>query len=133
MVTCPAWLPWLTGPSLVQIETIFGAAVHNNIALGIAANAVRRQCNAQQRCKCILGSCMTLLACQSPPHSSTVLTLGCCVQELDEPDYTHFFVKKVVTQAMDKHDREREMASVLLSTLYNEVMCVALSLSATSA
>ena len=31
------------------------------------------------------------------------------------------FVKKVVTLAMDRHDRERELASVLLSSLYGEV------------
>lgn len=30
-------------------------------------------------------------------------------------------VKRALATALDKHDREREMTSVLLSTLYNEV------------
>lgn len=33
----------------------------------------------------------------------------------------HYFVKKLVTLALDRKDREREMASVLLSSLYAEV------------
>jgi hypothetical protein len=40
----------------------------------------------------------------------------------DEPELEHVFVKKVVTLAMDRHDRERELASVLLSSLYGEVL-----------
>lgn len=43
------------------------------------------------------------------------------VQELDEPEYNHFFVKKVITRALDKHNHEREMASILLSALLGEV------------
>ena len=43
------------------------------------------------------------------------------VQELDEPEYNHFFVKRLVTRAMDKHNHEREMASILLSALHGEV------------
>lgn len=31
-------------------------------------------------------------------------------------------MKKVVTLAMDRHDRERELASTLLSSLYGEVL-----------
>lgn len=31
------------------------------------------------------------------------------------------FLQRALTTAMDKHDREREMTSVLLSALYNEV------------
>lgn len=42
-------------------------------------------------------------------------------QELDEPEYNHFFVKKVVTRALDKHNHEREMASILLFALLGEV------------
>jgi hypothetical protein len=30
-------------------------------------------------------------------------------------------VKRALATALDKHDREREMTSVLLSTLYSEV------------
>ncbi len=43
------------------------------------------------------------------------------MQELDEAEYNHFFVKKVITRAMDKHNHEREMASILLSALDGEV------------
>lgn len=42
--------------------------------------------------------------------------------ELDHPLFSHYFVKRALTTAMDKHDREREMTSVLLATLYNEVI-----------
>ncbi|KAI8472184.1 MAG: armadillo-type protein [Monoraphidium minutum] len=34
----------------------------------------------------------------------------------------HYFVKRLVTLALDRKDREREMASVLLSSLYGEVI-----------
>ncbi len=48
------------------------------------------------------------------------------LQELDLPRYDHWFVKRAVTLAMDRHDREREMVSMLLSALYSEVcgVCV---------
>ena len=49
-------------------------------------------------------------------------------QELDEPEYNHFFVKKVVTRALDKHNHEREMASILLSALLGEVKTLLLLL-----
>ena len=45
----------------------------------------------------------------------------CPRQELDHPEFGHYFVKRALATALDKHDREREMTSVLLSTLYNEV------------
>lgn len=44
------------------------------------------------------------------------------LQELGEPPFHHFFVKKVVTLAMDKNDREHEMAANLLSSLYHEII-----------
>ncbi|KAL3152918.1 hypothetical protein ABBQ38_012224 [Trebouxia sp. C0009 RCD-2024] len=44
------------------------------------------------------------------------------LQELGEPLFQHFFVKKVITLAMDKNDREHEMAANLLSRLYHEVI-----------
>ena len=44
------------------------------------------------------------------------------LQELDLPRYDHWFVKRAITLAMDRHDREREMVSVLLSALYSEVV-----------
>jgi hypothetical protein len=33
----------------------------------------------------------------------------------------HYFVKRLVTSALDHNNREREMASVLLSSLYGNV------------
>lgn len=42
-------------------------------------------------------------------------------QELDHPEFGHYAVKRALATAFDKHAREREMTSVLLSTLYNEV------------
>ncbi|GAB4818113.1 hypothetical protein N2152v2_005159 [Parachlorella kessleri] len=44
------------------------------------------------------------------------------LQELDHPEFAHYFVKRALTTALDKHDREREMTAVLLSALYNEVI-----------
>jgi hypothetical protein len=46
---------------------------------------------------------------------------ACHPQELDHPEFGHYFVKRALATALDKHDREREMTSVLLSTLYSEV------------
>lgn len=43
------------------------------------------------------------------------------MQELDEPEHGHLFVKRAVTRALDKHNHEREMSSILLSALYGEV------------
>ncbi|KAK8957701.1 hypothetical protein KSP39_PZI000583 [Platanthera zijinensis] len=42
------------------------------------------------------------------------------LKDLGFPSYHHYFVKKLVSMAMDMHDREKEMSSVLLSTLYAE-------------
>ena len=36
--------------------------------------------------------------------------------------YHHYFVKKLISMAMDRHDREKEMAAVLLSSLYADVI-----------
>ncbi|CAB4289659.1 unnamed protein product [Prunus armeniaca] len=41
-------------------------------------------------------------------------------RELDRPNYSYYFVKKLVSKAMDRHDKEKEMAAVLLSALYAE-------------
>ncbi|KAG0492812.1 hypothetical protein HPP92_006210 [Vanilla planifolia] len=43
-----------------------------------------------------------------------------CDLGLDE--YHHYFVKKLISVAMDRHDKEKEMASVLLSALYADVI-----------
>ena len=40
--------------------------------------------------------------------------------DMGEPELQHFLVKRAVTAALDKHNREREMTSVLLSSLYSE-------------
>jgi MA3 domain len=42
--------------------------------------------------------------------------------DLGVEEYHHYFVKKVVSMSMDGHDKEKEMASVLLSSLYNDTL-----------
>ncbi|XP_021902720.1 uncharacterized protein LOC110818240 [Carica papaya] len=44
------------------------------------------------------------------------------LKELGIPSYNYYFVKKLVSIAMDRHDKEKEMAAVLLSTLYADVI-----------
>jgi hypothetical protein len=44
------------------------------------------------------------------------------LEEADEPELHHYFVKRLLTIALDKHDHEREMTSLLLSTMYSEVL-----------
>ncbi|KAL6897757.1 hypothetical protein ACP4OV_006716 [Aristida adscensionis] len=44
------------------------------------------------------------------------------LRELRVPCYHYYFVKKLVSTAMDRHDREKEMAAVLLSSLYGDVV-----------
>lgn len=44
------------------------------------------------------------------------------LKELDMPGYNYYFVKKLVSMAMDRHDKEKEMAAVLLSTLYANII-----------
>ncbi|OVA17028.1 Initiation factor eIF-4 gamma [Macleaya cordata] len=44
------------------------------------------------------------------------------LRELDMPEYNYYFVKKLLSMAMDRHDKEKEMAAVLLSTLYANVI-----------
>ena len=40
------------------------------------------------------------------------------IHATEQPLYQHYFVKKIVTLAMDRGNREKEAASVLLSRLY---------------
>ena len=54
-------------------------------------------------------------------NSGDIQEASTTLQELDEPTYGHFFVKRAVTRALDKHNHEREMSSILLSALYGEV------------
>ncbi|KAK8548935.1 hypothetical protein V6N12_061836 [Hibiscus sabdariffa] len=44
------------------------------------------------------------------------------LKEIAMPSYNYYFVKKLVSMAMDRHDQEKEMAAVLLSSLYADVI-----------
>ncbi|VFQ95586.1 unnamed protein product [Cuscuta campestris] len=44
------------------------------------------------------------------------------LRELGSVEYHPYFVKRLVSMAMDRHDKEKEMASVLLSALYADVI-----------
>ncbi|XP_057487249.1 MA3 DOMAIN-CONTAINING TRANSLATION REGULATORY FACTOR 1-like [Actinidia eriantha] len=44
------------------------------------------------------------------------------LRELGSSEYLPYFVKRLVSMAMDRHDKEKEMASVLLSALYADVI-----------
>ncbi|KAF1884715.1 hypothetical protein Lal_00028601 [Lupinus albus] len=40
------------------------------------------------------------------------------IRELGKPLYGYYFVKKLVSISMDRHDKEKEMAAILLSAVY---------------
>ncbi|KAF7838219.1 programmed cell death protein 4 [Senna tora] len=44
------------------------------------------------------------------------------LRELGSSEYYPYFIKRLVSMAMDRHDKEKEMASVLLSALYSDVI-----------
>ncbi|MCO5613445.1 hypothetical protein L7F22_067721 [Adiantum nelumboides] len=44
------------------------------------------------------------------------------LRDLGSPMYHHYFVKKLISMSLDRHDREKEMAAVLLSSLYADVI-----------
>lgn len=44
------------------------------------------------------------------------------LRELGFSEYHPYFIKRLVSMAMDRHDKEKEMASVLLSALYADVI-----------
>lgn len=44
------------------------------------------------------------------------------LRELGSSQYHPYFIKRLVSMAMDRHDKEKEMASVLLSALYADVI-----------
>ncbi|KAF3623831.1 putative UDP-N-acetylglucosamine--peptide N-acetylglucosaminyltransferase kDa subunit-like isoform X1 [Capsicum annuum] len=44
------------------------------------------------------------------------------LKELGSTEYHPYFVKRLVSMSMDRHDKEKEMASVLLSSLYVDVI-----------
>ncbi|KAL6652505.1 hypothetical protein ACP70R_011430 [Stipagrostis hirtigluma subsp. patula] len=41
---------------------------------------------------------------------------------LGSDQFQHYFIKKLISMAMDRHDKEKEMASVLLSALYADLL-----------
>jgi len=41
---------------------------------------------------------------------------------LGSDQFHHYFVKKLISMAMDRHDKEKEMASILLSSLYADLL-----------
>lgn len=47
---------------------------------------------------------------------------GADLRELGSSEYHPYFIKRLVSLAMDRHDKEKEMASVLLSALYADVI-----------
>ncbi|KAG9153621.1 hypothetical protein Leryth_008551 [Lithospermum erythrorhizon] len=47
------------------------------------------------------------------------------LRELGSTEYHPYFIKRLVSIAMDRHDKEKEMASVLLSALYADVISAA--------
>ncbi|PKA66098.1 Eukaryotic translation initiation factor isoform 4G-1 [Apostasia shenzhenica] len=44
------------------------------------------------------------------------------IRDIGLDEYHHYFIKKLISMAMDRHDKEKEMASVLLSALYAVVI-----------
>ncbi|KAK9748702.1 hypothetical protein RND81_02G074400 [Saponaria officinalis] len=44
------------------------------------------------------------------------------LSDVGMPNYDYYFVKKLVSMAMDRHDKEKEMAAVLLSSLYADII-----------
>ncbi|KAK6920592.1 Initiation factor eIF-4 gamma, MA3 [Dillenia turbinata] len=44
------------------------------------------------------------------------------LRELGSTEYHPYFIKRLVSMAMDRHDKEKEMAAVLLSALYADVI-----------
>ncbi|WJX71168.1 MA3 DOMAIN-CONTAINING TRANSLATION REGULATORY FACTOR 2 [Trifolium repens] len=44
------------------------------------------------------------------------------LREVGKPEYSYYFVKKLVSMSMDRHDKEKEMAAILLSALYADII-----------
>lgn len=44
------------------------------------------------------------------------------LRDLGSTEFHPYFVKRLISMAMDRHDKEKEMASVLLSALYSDVI-----------
>jgi len=46
---------------------------------------------------------------------------ACYIQDIDAPEFTYEFVKRLINMSCDQGDRERELVSQLLSTLYPDI------------
>ncbi|XP_059666131.1 MA3 DOMAIN-CONTAINING TRANSLATION REGULATORY FACTOR 2-like [Cornus florida] len=55
-------------------------------------------------------------------NTDDVISTANELRELGMPSYNYYFVKKLISMAMDKHDKEKEMAAVLLSSLYADII-----------
>ena len=56
--------------------------------------------------------------------SDDVLVMATDLRNLGSPDHHHHFVKELISMALDHHDRGKEMASALLSSLYINVIYI---------
>ncbi|MEW5308264.1 MAG: hypothetical protein WDW38_000237 [Sanguina aurantia] len=54
--------------------------------------------------------------------SADIADVASSLEDLGVVELEHYFVKRLITASLDRNDREREMASVLLSSLYAEVL-----------
>ena len=54
-------------------------------------------------------------------NSGDVEETASSLEEIDHPELGYYFVKRAVTHSLDRHDKEREMVSILLSSLYDKV------------
>ncbi|KAL8141996.1 hypothetical protein V2J09_015028 [Rumex salicifolius] len=54
--------------------------------------------------------------------SGSVEVAASDLTELGSNEYHPYFIKRLVSMAMDRHDKEKEMAAVLLSSLYADII-----------
>eukprot|EP00892_Ulva_mutabilis_P003777 jgi/Ulvmu1/1771/UM118_0010.1 len=59
-------------------------------------------------------------------ESGDAAEAGACIAELQLPQYDFYLVKRALTLAMDRKDRDREAVSVLLSSLYGQYISPAM-------
>lgn len=59
-------------------------------------------------------------------ESGDAAEAGACIAELQLPQYDFYLVKRALTLAMDRKDRDREAVSVLLSNLYGQYISPAM-------
>ncbi|XP_072989682.1 MA3 DOMAIN-CONTAINING TRANSLATION REGULATORY FACTOR 2 isoform X1 [Typha latifolia] len=55
-------------------------------------------------------------------NTDDILSTANELRDLSSPSFHYYFVKKLVSISMDRHDKEKEMAAILLSSLYAEVI-----------